>query len=561
MRSLKVDFCMNRGHEMIIDREAGIKRTELDELELQMLRSSTVPHLLPVDWLEIDGNCTFRYSLTEVMMLSHRLQREPLTMHNYYVQVLGLVDALIQCEEYMLRFDGCLLLDQFIFVGSGWQDIKLAYLPLAGEEAVSRHTDLLATIVRWTSFVDKIDGSGLKRLLHLMNVSHWPIEELRAVLLDLIGARAEGEILEHCAADGNGAAAIAEEVKRPTGIAEEMRIGFAKVDVQKQFYTYAQTDKQPESQPSQFHHATDNEQLATDLEKEQGKKHGIGESQSEQEKPEAVKKPSKFGLRIALLAALLCSAFVWRFVFLNDPNQQKLLISGAATLLLFGLAIFLRKGNSRIFIKSNEDKFEHHYGTENTDRHAAGVKLSTEFELHSGELRNNCWPFDKSSFSAAKNENSLQQVAEPLQQPFIETEAAVKLQQPAREVLSDKPGISEPTVLLAREEKQHADAATMSWLRRVWEGKEERVELIQPSFRIGRNDGPASYIEAAEGISRLHIEIERHSDGYCAKDLGSRNGSLLNGEQMIPYKQYKLEYGDQIQLAGKNGPVYELKTG
>ncbi|MEF2243557.1 DUF6382 domain-containing protein [Paenibacillus sp. IITD108] len=561
MRSLKVDFCMNRGHEMIIDREGGIKRTELDELELQMLRSSTVPHLLPVDWLEIDGNCTFRFSLTEVTMLSHRLQREPLTMHNYYVLVLGLVDALIQCEEYMLRFEGCLLQDQFIFVGGSWQDIKLAYLPLSGEEAVSRHTDLLATIVRWTSYVDKIDGSGLKRLLHLMNVSHWPIEELRAALLDLIGAKAESEKLQHSAVDGNGLAAIGEEAMSSTGIAGEIRTAYAKPDVEKQFYTYAQNNKQPEPQASLFYYETDNEQMAPDLEKEQGKAHEIGESESEQEKQEAVKKLGKTGMRMALLAALLCSALVWRFVYLNDPNQQKLLISGAATLLFFGLAIFISKRNSRMFIEPTGDEFEHHYGTMNTDRHAAGVKLSTEFELHSGELRNNRWHFDKSGFSEAKKENSRQQVVEPLQQVFIETEAAGKLQQPAMEVLSGKSSISEPTVLLAREDRPHAGAATMSWLKRVWEGKEERVELIQPSFRIGRNGGPASYVEAAEGISRLHIEIERHTDGYCAKDLGSRNGSMLNGEQMIPYKQYKLEYGDQIQLAGKNGPVYELKTG
>ena len=547
MKSIKADFCMNRGHEMIIAREGGIKRSELDELELQMLRSGSVPYLLPVDWLEIDGNCTFRYSLTDVTMLSHRLQREPLSMQNFYVLVLGLVDALIQCEEYMLRFDGCLLQDQFIFIGSSWQDIKLAYLPLAGESAVSRHTDLLSTIVRWTSYVDKIDGSGLKRLLHLMNVSHWPIEELRAALLDLIGAHFQAATATK-AVKADRFEAEAEHIEVAIRAAEGSNAKPENnMQAAKQFYTYDQEDVQHEQQAASFHKKIAyNEQLSIDQEREQGKEQPKVEFESGQEKPEAIKAPGKMGMRMALLAALLGSALVWRFVYLNEPTQQKLLLSGAATMLLFGLAIFISKRKSKVFFEPSAEE----HGDLNSislHNHAAGGRFSTEFELHSGELRNNRWPFDRNSVSSSKRVNSIQEAAEPLQA--------------ADEAPPVKPSIYEPTVLLAKDERQKAGYTTMSWLKRIWEGKEERVELIQPSLKIGRSGGTASYIEDAEGISRLHIEIERHTDGYCAKDLGSRNGSMLNGEQMIPYKQYKLEYGDQIQLAGKNGPVYELKTG
>ena len=35
-----MDFSISRGHELIISREQGIRRDELDEIELQMLQSS-----------------------------------------------------------------------------------------------------------------------------------------------------------------------------------------------------------------------------------------------------------------------------------------------------------------------------------------------------------------------------------------------------------------------------------------------------------------------------------------------------------------------------------------
>ena len=69
-----------------------------------------------------------------------------------------------------------------------------------------------------------------------------------------------------------------------------------------------------------------------------------------------------------------------------------------------------------------------------------------------------------------------------------------------------------------------------------------------------------NFEEQAGGVSRLHLEIEYLDGKHRAKDLGSRNGSLLNGQAMIAYKAYTLALGDVIHLAGLNGPSYEFKT-
>ncbi|MCU0522417.1 MAG: FHA domain-containing protein [Anaerolineae bacterium] len=50
-------------------------------------------------------------------------------------------------------------------------------------------------------------------------------------------------------------------------------------------------------------------------------------------------------------------------------------------------------------------------------------------------------------------------------------------------------------------------------------------------------------------VSRYHARIERDATGYVLRDLGSRNGTLVNGEAVrgLPYR---LRDGDEIELAG-----------
>jgi len=184
----RIDFAMDRGHEMIVDRDNGIRREELEEVELNMLRSNRIPHLLPLTWFELDGRVTFRYTLSGRRMLSHRLAVQSLTMEQFYMMLLGVVEALDECRHYMLRPEGCLLDDQYLFIGEQWNDISMAYVPLKQPEQSNAGTaNLLALVVRWTAHISAIHGAGLQRLLQLLNQSNWPLTELRMALLELGG--------------------------------------------------------------------------------------------------------------------------------------------------------------------------------------------------------------------------------------------------------------------------------------------------------------------------------------------------------------------------------------
>ena len=74
--------------------------------------------------------------------------------------------------------------------------------------------------------------------------------------------------------------------------------------------------------------------------------------------------------------------------------------------------------------------------------------------------------------------------------------------------------------------------------------------IIGRATRTGEETG-AHYEFGAEitPISRMHAEIQRQDDLYYLKDLGSSNGTFLNGTKIEPNKAYQIEEGDKIAFA------------
>jgi pSer/pThr/pTyr-binding forkhead associated (FHA) protein len=86
--------------------------------------------------------------------------------------------------------------------------------------------------------------------------------------------------------------------------------------------------------------------------------------------------------------------------------------------------------------------------------------------------------------------------------------------------------------------------------RSTFEQKIERTPL-----RIGRRDPRQHHypeLDLAEhdrGIaSRHHAMIDRNGDHYTLVDLGSTNGTLVNGSPLPPHQKHHLRSGDRIKI-------------
>ena len=71
-----------------------------------------------------------------------------------------------------------------------------------------------------------------------------------------------------------------------------------------------------------------------------------------------------------------------------------------------------------------------------------------------------------------------------------------------------------------------------------------RVPLEGERYRVGRSPANELSFPADQRLSREHLVFERDSEGWTARDVGSRNGTCVNGKQLTG--KVALVHGDRI---------------
>jgi CheY-like chemotaxis protein len=84
------------------------------------------------------------------------------------------------------------------------------------------------------------------------------------------------------------------------------------------------------------------------------------------------------------------------------------------------------------------------------------------------------------------------------------------------------------------------------------------IQLAVPSkIVIGRTDPDTStfpdidlspYRGIESGVSRRHAEIQAQEQHLLVVDLGSTNGTRLNGHRLLPHEPYRLRHGDTLSI-------------
>ncbi len=82
------------------------------------------------------------------------------------------------------------------------------------------------------------------------------------------------------------------------------------------------------------------------------------------------------------------------------------------------------------------------------------------------------------------------------------------------------------------------------------------VELTADRSTMGRADTNHVVVLLDQSVSRLHAVVERYATGFCLRDLGSANGTFLNGERVVG--EVRLRTGDEIRLGNSRMTFYAV---
>jgi len=72
------------------------------------------------------------------------------------------------------------------------------------------------------------------------------------------------------------------------------------------------------------------------------------------------------------------------------------------------------------------------------------------------------------------------------------------------------------------------------------------VVLEGQRVTLGRHPDSGVVLGGDGQISRVHASLEDYGAGWCLKDLGSRNGTYVNGERLLGERV--LKHGDEVRI-------------
>ena len=81
-------------------------------------------------------------------------------------------------------------------------------------------------------------------------------------------------------------------------------------------------------------------------------------------------------------------------------------------------------------------------------------------------------------------------------------------------------------------------------------GRADTTSPRQPDIDLG----PYGALE--KGVSRMHATIERNDDTLTLTDMGSSNGTHLNGQRLMPDQPRVLRDGDEVRFGKLIAHIY-----
>lgn len=490
---LTCDFEQQNGHFMTIHREdPSIQSDELAKIQVNMMSSNTIDHVLPLEVQEIDFNVKFYYDISSKKMLSQYVRERSLTMSELYELLYRIGSTIEASKEFMLNEQHFVLKDSFIFVENDVKEVYLAYIPLKQlDQKPDLHAEFRELFFQLVGYVKSLSGDGVQQLTSYFNGSDFQLKDLLNKLNIL---RKNSKQLVTPA---------------PTPVAAQPS------EIKKIQYSSPQTPRQEKIEKKP-------EPKEEPIQKKPTKKTPVKKAAAKQKEKKPVKnqQEEKEGpsLIVILCLGFLAFAIIWK-LYTSIPSEGMLYICS-------GLSIAVVAAGYYFFAV---------YGKGSNEAEDIEEEMDTKPKQSKR----------KQGFSPRKIDEQELEAPKPMEQPMAR---AVNSENYFQNLHQETTLLSQPEAT-AMLEDQDEQANTLAYLEISRNGQTERINITGDSFIIGRNQSSVSYFEDTVGVSRTHIEINTDGTSFAVKDLGSKNGTKLNGEKLVAYKPYSLNDGDTIKLA------------
>jgi len=520
---LRIDYVRQNGVFMTVEGdERPLTESDLCQTALRMLEHNSVPGVLPFSVDRFDFTVALKYRITGKKMLSQEL-RGGIDPYTFFRLLIRTATIVLDSRAYLLDEERFALDSDAMFLGDRWEDVYLVYLPLVTPpDRLTAHERWKRLITEWMEAVNGLSADQWRELIADCRRSDWDLAEMRAKWIRMAelaigassgsgrttrpdaetdgGVRTAGrlEAFDVRSADDFGVAVSGDAFPlREAGT--NGRLTEANGDATDAVRESATADKSTASADAARTDAADDWSYIHEL----------------LPAPDTIAALKNFGGkprwrsasgRRWTLAALLAVLLVL-IGFLFPAPETGWLAGGGVALLIVVAGLWYYKQAKR-----DKDGVSDWNEEPDAEEAPAGDR---EEAMDPGEAD-----------------------TPPSPPPYAAAAATT--------VLSPR----DVTVALTSASTERA-GRVFTALAPQGARKTEWLTLESFPFVIGRDAHAADWTPDAEGISRLHCEIAE-ADGRCTiRDLGSTNGTRVNGELLVPFKRYELQHEDRISIAGK----------
>lgn len=556
IHGFRVRFEQRGVHTMILERKQGLARHDLSEVQIRMLYSGQVPHLLPVQLQETDLDVKLHYEIGQGRMLPYELKSRKLTPGDAILFLTTILNTLGRSTEYMLHEQRYFLHERLVFIRGDWGDVWLTYLPGTIEELPPLRAQLekLLTLLIQTLEDSKQNTDVLRTLRSLCQNDDWSlsamakqVETMRLnAYLHLIGVQEKQE-----AASRHMASKV--EVDQTDQSRGKAASSGPSVGSDLSIPSATHFHSEPNVSPMQLKSKTDSVQAKPQEEPAFIPLQDGWWEWVEEEEPriqsrlslQVSSKTAKWIIYILLAASLI----VWLQTAV-EPSQGWIYASVAMVFLLLMATLAVRQ---TLFANKPEESSPE-----------AGASVKPKRDPVQSQVKTKATTRKTREAQPQRNPGAqlpLKQEAQPQSTPDMGPSSREGEQ--GLESYYDR--LSANTTLLSGQ-----DAMATTWLGNMVEqpeaqpkistkkprpslelelnGQLEQVRIQQFPFLIGRDEENVHLTVQIPDISRVHAEICETPDGYAIRDLESRNGTTLNEQPLVPYESYPLSDRDVLGL-------------
>lgn len=486
---LSYDFIQQNGNYMVFieKNKRLLESDDLVSLQMKMIRSNVIPFFVPLIIEEMDFKVRLHYEITSKKMFSVYLKEKALSRTEYYALFLKIIEVLEDSQLYLLDQNSYLLKQDFIFIGKDIQDVFLTYLPLKGISGKGPVVEELKDLlIHVASQTDGLKGSEFKSILRFVDEPSFNLGSLKELLTELQSNQ-----------------------KHPKSSKPEEAVHASSEYV----------NEQPEESLVSESQVPFHEPFLSNPAYSPPKSEDLSDTDQAEESGSMISQREKIVMGAFTVVAL---ALIWKFRGYFPMQYSLNICSGLSILVILSVYFYLKK------------------------RHPVYKQTNAESAAALSEEGLNAF-----------NSQSLPLYREVESKPLLWKDMSENLIQYSNhsEEYSEEyyDHLNENTTLLPQSNdtvilEGEVHESRGSYLIKEHDGDTEKINLIQPSFIIGRNPETVQYVLESESVSRSHLEITMSDNEYSVKDLGSKNGSLLNDKVLVPYKMYALKDQDKITI-------------